>query len=97
MYSSEFLRLNCQIFKLFFETSKYNGMKNLTIQNRVLQRRVLERYYCTQIIRFLIEKTCKSGKCRPPNSLCNKRHELAKNFLSLILINLVPKVASNCE
>ena len=31
------------------------------------------------------------------NSLCNKRHELAENFLSLILINLVPKVASNCE
>ena len=31
------------------------------------------------------------------NSLCNKRHELAQNFLSLILINLVPKVASNCE
>ena len=30
-------------------------------------------------------------------SLCNKRHELAENFLSLILINLVPKVASNCE
>ena len=29
--------------------------------------------------------------------LCNKRHELAENFLSLILINLVPKVASNCE
>ena len=32
-----------------------------------------------------------------PGSLCNKRHELAENFLSLILINLVPKVASNCE
>ena len=31
------------------------------------------------------------------HSLCNKRHELAENFLSLILINLVPKVASNCE
>ena len=31
------------------------------------------------------------------DSLCNKRHELAQNFLSLILINLVPKVASNCE
>ena len=30
-------------------------------------------------------------------NLCNKRHELAKNFLSLILINLVPKVAFNCE
>ena len=30
-------------------------------------------------------------------SLCNKRHELAQNFLSLILINLVPKVASYCE
>ena len=30
-------------------------------------------------------------------SLCNKRHELAENFLSLILINLVPKVASTCE
>ena len=30
-------------------------------------------------------------------SLCNKRHELAENFLSLILINLVPKVASNRE
>ena len=36
-----------------------------------------------------------SGYC--PDSLCNKRHELAENFLSLILINLVPKVASNCE
>ena len=32
-----------------------------------------------------------------PNSLCNKRHELVYNFLSLILIDLVPKVASNCE
>ena len=54
MYSSEYLRLNCQIYRLFFETSKYNGMKNLAIQNRVLQRdrvlerRVLERYYCNQ-------------------------------------------------
>ena len=32
-----------------------------------------------------------------PFSLCNKRHELAENLLSLILINLVPKVAFNCE
>ena len=30
-------------------------------------------------------------------SLCNKRHELPENVLSLILINSVPKVASNCE
>ena len=37
---------------------------------------------------FQLEASC---------SLCNKRHELAENFLSLILINLVPKVASNCE
>ena len=55
MYSSEYLRSNCQIYRLFFETSKYNGMKNLAIQNRVLQRdrvlerRVLERYYCIPV------------------------------------------------
>ena len=29
-----------------------------------------------------------------PFSLCNKRHELAQNLLSLIFKNLVPKVAS---
>ena len=29
-----------------------------------------------------------SGNLIPLNSLCNKRHELAQNFLSLILINL---------
>ena len=31
------------------------------------------------------------------NSQCNKGQARAQNFLSLILINLVPKVASNCE
>ena len=29
--------------------------------------------------------------------IMNKRHELAQNVLSLILINLVLKIASNCE
>ena len=29
--------------------------------------------------------------------IMNKRHELAQNFFSLILINLVLKIASNCE
>ena len=38
-----------------------------------------------------------SNKRTRDDSLCNKRHELAQNFLSLILINLVPKVASYCE
>ena len=43
-------------------------------------------------------KMVRSGRIlRWVGSLCNKRHELAENFLSLILINLVPKVASNCE
>ena len=46
------MRLNYQIFTLLSETSELRGMKNVAIQNRVLQRdrvlqrRVLERYYC---------------------------------------------------
>ena len=50
---SDYMRLNYQIFRLISETSELRGMKNFAIQNRVLQRdrvlqrRVLERYYCT--------------------------------------------------
>ena len=47
------MQLNCQILSPISETSELNGMKNFAIQNRVLQRdrvlqrRVLERCYCT--------------------------------------------------
>ena len=47
------MRLNCQILSPISETSELNGMKNFAIKNRVLQRdrvlqrRILERYYCT--------------------------------------------------
>ena len=55
MHLYEIRGLNFKILKLFVETSEPNGMKNLAIQNRVLQRdrvlllerRVLERDYCT--------------------------------------------------
>ena len=51
---SDYKRLNYQIFtiRLISETSELGGMKNFSIQNRVLQRDrvlqrcVLERYYC---------------------------------------------------
>ena len=52
MHLYEIRGLNFKILKLFVETSEPNGMKNLAIQNRVLQRdrvlqrRVLERDYC---------------------------------------------------
>ena len=54
MLLSKYMRLNCQILSPISETSELNGMKNFAIQNRVLQRdrvlqrRVLERYYCIQ-------------------------------------------------
>ena len=53
MLLSKYMRLNCQILSPISETSELNGMKNFAIQNRVLQRdrvlqrRVLERYYCS--------------------------------------------------
>ena len=52
MLLSKYMRLNCQILSPISETPELNGMKNFAIQNRVLQRdrvlqrRVLERYYC---------------------------------------------------
>ena len=55
MLLSKYMRLNCQILSPISETSELNGMKNFAIQNRVLQRdrvlqrRVLERYYCTTV------------------------------------------------
>ena len=58
MLLSKYMRLNCQILSPISETSELNGMKNFAIQNRVLQRdrvlqrRVLERYYCTRITQF---------------------------------------------
>ena len=48
------MRLNYQILGPISETSELNGMKNFAIKNRVLQRdrvlqrRVLERYYCSE-------------------------------------------------
>ena len=51
-----------------------------------------------KLVPFLVKTKTKTLKLAyNAFSLCNKRHELAENFLSLILINLVPKVASNCE
>ena len=53
MLLSKYMRLNCQILSPISETPELNGMKNFAIQNRVLQRdrvlqrRVLERYYCS--------------------------------------------------
>ena len=53
MLLSKYMRLDCQILSPIPETPELNGMKNFAIQNRVLQRdrvlqrRVLERYYCT--------------------------------------------------
>ena len=55
MLLSKYMRLNCQILSPISETPELNGMKNFAIQNRVLQRdrvlqrRVLERYYCIPI------------------------------------------------
>ena len=52
MLLSKYMRLNCQILSPISETTELNGMKNFAIQkrvlqrDRVLQRRVLERYYC---------------------------------------------------
>ena len=52
MLLSKYMQLNCQSLSPTSETSELNGMKNFAIQNRVLQRdrvlqrRVLERYYC---------------------------------------------------
>ena len=54
MLISKYMRLNCQILSPISETSELNGMKNFSIQNRVLQRdrvlqrRVLEKYYCSR-------------------------------------------------
>ena len=56
MHLYEIRGLNFKILKLFVETSEPNGIKNLAIQNRVLQRdrvlqrRVLESDYCTTIV-----------------------------------------------
>ena len=60
------MRLHCRILSPISRTSELNGMKHFAIQNRVLQRdhvlqrRVLERYYCTTfralgIVRLQIE------------------------------------------
>ena len=49
------MRLNYQILSPISVTSELNGMKNFANKNRVLQRervlqrRVLERYYCTTV------------------------------------------------
>ena len=53
------MRLNYQILSPISETSELNGMKKFAIKNRVLQRdrvlqrRVLERYYCTLVFSSL--------------------------------------------
>ena len=57
---SDYMRLNYQIFRLISETSELRGMNNFAIQNRVLQRdrvlqrRVLERYYCSMLSKVLL-------------------------------------------
>ena len=58
---SKYKQLNCKILRPFFDSSELNGMKNLAIENRVLQRdrvlqrRVLERYYCNHIINHQLQ------------------------------------------
>ena len=67
---SDYKRLNYQIFtiRLISETSELVGMKNFSIQNRVLQRDrvlqrcVLERYYC--IICNLLRDKSESSRTR---------------------------------
>ena len=44
------MRLNYQILSPISETSELNGMKIFAHKDRVLQRRVLERYYCTNLL-----------------------------------------------
>ena len=73
MHLYEIRGLNFKILKLFVETSEPNGMKNLAIQNRVLQRdrvlqrRILERDYC--IIINVIHDTFIILKLRPIDDL----------------------------
>ena len=64
MLLSKYMRLNCQILSPISETSELNGMKNFANQNRVLQRdrvlqrRVLERYYCIELLNLCIWGMC---------------------------------------